>query len=150
MLQVIANAFGDDVAGDDGLNRSLLAERAFSSPENTALLNRLTHPYITERLLIKLSELTNAGERNIVLDAPQLFESRLNLICDIVVAVAANAEERARRVILRDGLSVEAAEARISAQLSDNFFREHCDFVIENNSSPEELEKSVSGVISRI
>ncbi len=150
VLAGIARFFGDDVIRGGELDRAVLAERAFSSPEKTALLNRLTHPYITERLLRRLERLTAAGQRLIVLDAPQLFESRLNLICDVIVAVVADSGERASRIKARDGLTDAQADARISAQLSDDFFRANSDLVIENQSSPEALIEKARAAASRL
>ena len=43
----------------------------------------------------------------------------------------------------RDGLSETAAAARIDAQPDEAFYREKCDFVLENNGSLEELQKQV-------
>ena len=150
VLAGIVRFFGDDVIRGGELDRAALAERAFSSPEKTALLNRLTHPYITERLLRRLERLTAAGQRLIVLDAPQLFESRLNLICDVIVAVVADSGERASRIKARDGLTDAQADARISAQLSDDFFRANSDLVIENQSSPEALIEKARAAASRL
>ena len=48
-LKLLSEHFGADIINADGtLNRKLLASRAFSSPENTAVLNSITHPLITE------------------------------------------------------------------------------------------------------
>ena len=45
VLQELAAVFGADILTEDGsLDRALLAERAFASPEETKLLNGVTHP----------------------------------------------------------------------------------------------------------
>ena len=50
ILPLLQKAFGNDILDEnDELIRKRLAERAFSSKENTALLNSITHPEITRR-----------------------------------------------------------------------------------------------------
>ncbi len=47
VLQELAAVFGKDILKEDGtLDRALLAERAFATPEETKLLNGVTHPEI--------------------------------------------------------------------------------------------------------
>lgn len=142
--------FGADLFSGNELNRRLLAFRAFETKKKTALLNSITHPQITPLFLSELERLTKSGADKIVFDAPQLFESKLNLICDCVVSVVARREIRLERVMNRDGLSREEAENRINAQFSDEFFTENSDYVIENNSDPESLRLEAKKIIERI
>ena len=47
-LKTIAAVFGEDIISDNGTpDRKLLAKRAFSSKENTALLSSIVHPFVT-------------------------------------------------------------------------------------------------------
>lgn len=51
VLSALAAAFGADLILPDGsLNRPLLAQRAFSSPGQTARLNAITHPAIIQQM----------------------------------------------------------------------------------------------------
>ena len=67
-VKTIAACFGAEIVGKDGgVDRRLLAQRAFSSKENTALLGRLVHPFVTAALFERLR-----GKTGIVIyDAPQ-------------------------------------------------------------------------------
>ena len=47
VLKLLALHFGDDILLEGKLNRKLLGERAFAEKENTALLNSITHPFIS-------------------------------------------------------------------------------------------------------
>ena len=61
-LKKLAGAFGEDVINEDGsCNRRLLAKRAFSSRENTELLNSLTHPWIISRTKEYIEGLCHKG-----------------------------------------------------------------------------------------
>lgn len=148
--ELLARCFGADILKNGELDRSLLAQKAFSSRENTALLNSVTHPFITELFLRELRRLSDAGQRKILFDAPQLFESGLDVLCDLTVAVTAPRDERLRRIRERDGLSGQDALRRIGVQFTDGFFAEKCDFVIENSSTLTALAARVGEIILRI
>ena len=66
-------------------------------------------------------------------DAPTLFEAGADDLCDKTVGVLADTETRVRRVMARDGISEQAARARILAQPDDGFYRARCDPILENN-----------------
>lgn len=132
--------FGEDIQGQDGqINRGLLASRAFSSRENTQLLNDITHPWIFLRSLKLMKEKISEGERLFVFDAPVLFESNSDLMCDLVACVMADRETRISRIMNRDKISRESAQLRLSAQHSDSFYTSQSDFVIDGTGDGEYL-----------
>ena len=137
-VRTVAAVFGADVLTSDGtLDRKLLAERAFSSKENTALLGRIVHPFVTARFF----ELLRDARGTVIYDAPQLFESGADVICDAVIAVVADKNVRLSRIMKRDGLPEKQARERIDAQLSEEYFRERSDYIIENNGDRTELRE---------
>ena len=75
-----------------------------------------------------------------ILDAPQLFESGEDALCDITVAVLSDSKTRLSRILSRDGVPEEYARARMASQKPDEFFREHCTYIIENNGTEKELQ----------
>lgn len=144
VLKRLAESFGEDILNSDGtLNRALLAKRAFSSPENTRLLNSIAHPEIVRLILKKINGEFWNGYEAVLLDAPQLFESGLHEKCDLVIAVTAPQDIRLSRIMSRDGIDEQAALMRINAQHDEMFFRTHADVVIENNNNEERLKEQV-------
>ena len=143
-VKTIAACFGSEVIAPDGTpDRQALAARAFSSPENTALLGRIVHPFVTAALLARL----RGAQGVVVYDAPQLFESGADVICDCVIAVVAEEKTRLSRIITRDGLSPEAALQRVRAQYGEDFFRANADAVWENNGDEAALAAKVRELI---
>lgn len=140
-LQDLAAVFGKDILRPDGsLDRALLAERAFSSPENTKLLNGITHPEILRLINKKINGAFFDGYEGVILDASQLFESGLNERCTLVLSVVAPESVRLSRIMARDGISKEQAFQRMNAQLSEDFFRTHSNYVLENTGTEEDLK----------
>ena len=54
-----------------------------------------------------------------------------------LVGILAPVEERVRRIMARDGIDEDYARHRIASQKSDDFYREHCDFILVNDSTQE-------------
>ncbi|MEE3374909.1 MAG: dephospho-CoA kinase, partial [Acutalibacteraceae bacterium] len=141
VLQELAAVFGKDILKEDGtLDRALLAERAFATPEETKLLNGVTHPEILRLINKKINGAFFDGYEGVILDASQLFESGLNERCTLVVSVVAPEEVRLKRIMERDGISEEKARLRMSAQYPEEFFRTHSNYVIENTGTAEDLK----------
>jgi len=144
LLPKLANVFGEDILNEDGsLNRKLLAERAFSSPEKTRLLNVTTHPEIVRLINKKIQGAFFDGYEAVIIDAPQLFESNLSNDCNFIVSVIAPKEQRIKRIMERDGITAKEAESRISAQKTDDFFKQNSDLYIENDGDLESLKQFV-------
>ena len=107
---------------------------SFSSPENTEILNKTLLPHIA-----RLVEDNIVMERINILDAPTLFESGIDRICDKTVAVLADNQTRLARITLRDNISTEEALLRISAGKPDQFYIKNADSVIYNNAEKEKF-----------
>lgn len=133
LLQSLKNAFGDDILFPDGmLNKKVLAKKAFSSPQNTELLSKITHPSVIGEInrIIKSKETENYS--GILIDAIGLFESGANELCDYTVAIVAPNDIRLKRIVKRDNISEADALLRINAQKDEKFFKENADFVLRN------------------
>ncbi|MBE6762879.1 MAG: dephospho-CoA kinase [Ruminococcaceae bacterium] len=130
-LAAITAHFGQDVLREDGtLNRGALAAKVFADPAEKAVLEAITHPAIIART----HELLAASDASLaVIDAPALFESGMDAICDTTLAVLAPAAVRFARILARDGISEEAAHLRMNAQPDDDFYRTRADHILIND-----------------
>lgn len=132
MLRAIEGRFPGAVR-DGALNRAALARQVFADPDALADLSALTHPYVLREVERRLRLAEAEGCPLAAVDAIGLFESGLAALCDATVLVTAPAGRRVRRIMERDGLSREAAEARAGAQRDDGYFRALCDHELVNN-----------------
>lgn len=144
----IAKHFGSDAIKDQSLNREYLAEIVFSDKSKLILLNKITHKYIRAEVNKILADAND--DDIIILDAPTLFESGIDEICDTVIGILASDTACAERITLRDGISTEKALSRLSNQLTNDFIIEHSDIVVYNESSLTELEKASESVIASL
>ncbi len=140
--------FGRDILAHDGtLDRRHLGRIAFSDPAALEELNRITHRYVMERIKHELEQLRKKETRAAILDAPQLFEAGADRLCTAVVAVLADRNERIERIRRRDGIDLETALRRMRAQKSDDYFRTHADYIIENDGAVEHLLPTVQTIL---
>ena len=142
ILPKLIAAFGDILNEDNSVNRKLLAQKAFSSPENTQLLNSVMHPAINN--IIKTQADNAFGKYDVVIvDAAAIIESGFADECDMLVVVTAPLEIRKQRIISRDSLSETDAMIRINGQKDDSFYLSKADFVINNNGNKNELKQQL-------
>lgn len=131
MLDALQAAFGDVLDEKDALDRPKLAQIVFSDAEKLARLNEITVPYI--RAASREAIEAQADCDIVLYDAPTLFEAGADDFCEKVVGVLADTETRVRRIMARDGIDEQAARARILAQPKDEFYREKCDYILQNS-----------------
>ena len=149
-LKTISAVFGEDIINPDGTpDRKLLAQRAFATKENTALLSRIVHPFVTAEFLNEIKRLDDSI-KVVIYDAPQLFESDFDVLCDMIISVVADKQIRLERICKRDNITQEQAELRMNAQFDESFFREKSDFIIENNADKELLNNQIERLIGEL
>lgn len=143
-LYALVRAFSPDILTKEGeLDRRTLGGIVFSDPAALALLNQTILPFIVRRIEEMRADLKEKGETFVILDAPTLFESGADALCDYIVGVCADESLRKARIIARDGLTENEALSRMASQHTEAFFREHCHSIIENNGSEQALSEAV-------
>ena len=144
-LKALVAAFGEEILLPDGsLDRRALAAAAFASPQKTELLNKTILP-----LIVKLVLGESEGLRG-VLAAATRFASGLSSGCTAAIAVSADAEIRKERIIKRDELSPDAADLRINAGKTDEYYKQKADSYLYNNSDEKAFYKRFSDILEKI
>ena len=147
-LRELMLTFGKEILLADGsLDRKALGAIVFSDPAALERLNGITHRYVMEEVRRQVELLRRREIPAAVFDAPQLFEAGAQNICGAVVSVLADRALRLERIVARDGITPEAAMRRITAQKSDEYFKTHSDYIIENNGSVDLLPAEVYRIL---
>lgn len=126
------------VVQNGGLDRKKLGKLVFADEAALLDLNRIAHGAVKEEVLRRLAAFSGTLA---AIDAIALFEGGLAELCQKTVAVIAPREDRIARLMAREGISRDYAEARLNAQHSNDYFRERCDFTLENTGSQEEFRQ---------
>ena len=130
LLSAIESRF-PGVVEDGQLNRKKLGAIVFADEKALLDLNAITHTAVKNEVLRRLESKPDLA----AIDAIALHEGGLAELCDVTVAITAPAEDRVRRLMQRDQISEEYARSRIAAQHSEDWFREKCQHILENNGS---------------
>ncbi len=135
---------------DNILDRRKLGEIVFKDKKALDWLNETIFPYITSEIFSLIKDLTKDKKMLILLDAPTLFESKINTICEKIVSVVADEHLRIQRIKERDNISIDEIKKRFSSQKSNNFFTENSDFVIENDGDLDAFFSKTNSAIAKI
>jgi dephospho-CoA kinase len=141
ILSKISDRYGPNVQLPDGtLNRKRLAEMVFTNLAERQWLEQQIHPYVRDRFQ---SELDPLDVPTVVLVVPLLFEAGMTDLVTEIWVVSCAPELQLRRMMERDHLTLEQAQARINSQLPIQEKVVRADVVLENSSTTEALLKQV-------
>lgn len=148
IYQRIKKAFGKEYfLPNHELNRAKLADLIFHDPIARSQLNDLSHPLIVEEIR---NLIQNSSENIIFLDIPLLFEANLSYLCDTIVCVYVKSEAQIERLMNRDHISKEYAEAKIKSQMSLEEKKILSDYVIESEEDFQDTKKNIINVVEQI
>ena len=146
VFQAIVDAFGAGVLVDGVIDRPFLARLVFSSADDLARLNAITHGPIVAALRERMDESTGRA----VFVALPLFRAqhRETLALDEVWGILASPDIALRRMVTSRGMTSEDAEARLAAQGSNGERAAHCDVVVWNDHGPSELLTAIDALLA--
>ncbi|MFD1773137.1 dephospho-CoA kinase [Paenibacillus rhizophilus] len=152
VLAAVAKHFGEGILLPDGtLNRSKLGEIVFNDPEALKALNGMTHPAIRRITRERMQALEKeAPERLVIADIPLLFESGQEDMFERILVVYAPREIQLERLMKRNGLTREQAEARLDSQMDIELKRAKADFVINNSGDVADTERQIAVLWDRL
>lgn len=149
MIEIIRKEFGDQVIGEDGVDRKALGKIVFNSKEKMTTLENIVHPDIIYMLENAVRDFP--GEFFFV-EMPQFFEIegkvRQSLPIGEVWLVILDRETQIHRVMKRDHINYEEAEKRLESQWPNERKIHNSDHLLYNNGSKDDLEKIVGNILN--
>lgn len=141
----VVEAFGSDVVGADGeIDRKALGAKVFAEPALRKRLEGIVWPWMRETMDKRLAKIRAEGTPVVVLEAAVLIEADWTPITDQVWVVTVAPEIARQRVMERNGLTAEQADARINAQLTNEERARHAQVIIDNSGTLDELKQHVT------
>ena len=130
LRESLISLFGDKVIINGFLNRSYIASKVFSNPQELIKLNALVHPFVQKDFDVWSASQTS----NYVLkEAAIIFETGADKLLDKVVLVESPEDLKVSRIMFRDGMTEEEVFKRMSKQWSDSQKRINADYIIQND-----------------
>ena len=149
-LQAIVERFGAGLLLPDGsLDRPALGRIVFADAAARAQLEAIVHPEVYRRIRAWVANLP-PGTRVGIADVPLLYETGHQHDFDRVIVCACPPELQIERVMTRDRLSKEEAEARLAAQWPIEEKAARADYVIRTDTSFAETDLQVRTILERL
>jgi dephospho-CoA kinase len=140
----VVSAFGPDVVNADGeIDRKALGGKVFGNPEQRKRLEGIVWPWMKATMAERLDKIRAEGTPVVVLEAAVLIEADWIPITDQVWVVIVPPGVARERVMQRNSLTAEQADARIAAQLTNEERVKHAQVIIENTGTLEDLRWKV-------
>lgn len=129
------------------VNKQKLAKIVFFNKKSRIKLENIVWPFVLQEMSTQIS--VNI-EKNIVIDAPMLFESGAFRFCNFNVAILSKRKNRFNRILKRDRLTIEMANVRINSQKTDSFYINRADGLILNNGLKFNMFMDLLSLIKKI
>ncbi len=134
----LVSEFGEEILGEDGeIDRKKLFELTFPDENKYERLNSIAFYHIMRVTKKWLSDRESEGERIAVIDAPMLYESGFDKLCQKVVCVIADTPTQVRRIMKRDGITEEQARVRLGKQKANIYYTSRADYELDNSIKNE-------------
>jgi len=140
ILKELVRAFGASVLNKQGiLDNAAIANIAFSTSENTQILNDIMHPRIQQA---EMEWRRNQTAPIAVIEASVIIESGAVGRMDALIVVMSDMDIREKRVISRGKQNLKAFQQIVARQCTDEARLAYADHIIENNASLAVLQSS--------
>lgn len=142
--QKIVAHFGQQAVLADGrLNRPWLGQLVFNDAQALQALTAITRLPIQYAMFEAIVAANQQQPDAIILDVPLLFESGWQHVCDQVLVVTASPAVVLQRLMARNHLSQQAAQARIDSQMPLAQKVARADVVIDNGVNIDKTKAAV-------
>ena len=149
LFEALVQHFGQEIILENGeLNRPLLASLIFSNTEEQEWSKQIQGEIIREELASLRDKLAQT-ESIFFMDIPLLFEQDYSSWFNETWLVYVEPDVQMERLMKRDQLSKESAEARLSAQWPLEEKKGLASQVIDNNGSQDQLLAQLNSLLER-
>ncbi|HIK46390.1 MAG TPA: dephospho-CoA kinase [Leptolyngbyaceae cyanobacterium M65_K2018_010] len=148
VLAAIVHRYGDTMRQPDGtLNRLRLGELVFNQPAEKTWLEQQIHPLVRQCFRAAMADLSQAPV--VVQVIPLLFEAGLTDQVTEIWVVACDPAQQLQRLMARNHLTPEQAQARIQSQMPLGEKIARADVILENTTDLPTLFRQVDEALQK-
>ena len=145
----VIHYFGRDILNSNGeVDRKALGKIVFNDLEKLNMLNNIIHPFVRRRIEKIIDANPHLGI--IFFEIPLLFESHMEDLFDYTINIFCDVDTQIKRIVDRDGRSVEDALKIIASQMPTLKRNSLASFSIDNNGSIKDSYKRIDEIIDEI
>jgi dephospho-CoA kinase len=140
-LDEIKATFGTEVFDSSNeLNRKILRDKVFEDRTSRNKLEAILHPRVFESIEKKIQDMDTGY---CILSIPLLFETNSEHLVDTILVIDCKEELQLKRILNRDGITLEIATDIISNQVNRENRLDKANEIITNNCALETLDNQV-------
>ena len=146
--QIMIENFSSQVLNDDlSISKGYIKNLISNDANAKKKLEDLIHPIIKEKIIKFIHD--NKTSKLIVVEVPLLFESKMNTLFDYTLGVSCSYLTQFNNLVKRGSKSPQLDLSLNSSSKFDKY-ASRCSFLINNDSTIEELKKQVDEVYSKV
>ena len=148
----LISEFGTDIIDGTGrVDKNKLSRVAFQDEDHQQRLNSVVHPYIFNLIDKEFNRVFNDKKHGVfIVDAALIYETGFDAHLDYVIVVTAHLKNRMERALGRETLSREEILKRVGFQWPEEEKVNMADFVVHNDGTEAELQKSIESLIIKL
>ena len=148
----IIKEFGSDVIdADQNIDNQKLARVAFQDEFHQLVLNSIIHPHVFKKIDSAFEKIQQQNKHNcFVVDAALIYESGADTHMDYVIVITSLLRYRTERVMSRNNMTRDDFLKRVSLQWPDEDKEHMADYIIQNNSDLNNLERESKKIFDSI
>ena len=141
-LAEIQQVFGAEMLNTDGsLNRTVMREHIFKTPDARQQLEAITHPRIRAEIIQQLAQ---ADSAYVLLVSPLLFETNQYELVQQTILIDAPEQQQLARASQRDGQTVDSIQRIMQAQMSRAERQQRATHIIFNDGDLRHLQAQLA------
>ena len=143
VINKVNNAFGFE---GNSINKDLLRKHLADNPKDIKKINKIVHPLVKQEIVKFLKE-NNKGL--VAVEVPLLYESKMDNLFDVIIAVDIDSKKQAKLISERDGnKSADLKEINKASTFDKN--KNKADFIINNDADLNSLNNTVIKLINKL
>ncbi len=135
----------DKYSSEKQINRKLLKKIIFKDKKNREWINKLLHPLIKETMIKECNQYKD--DKVILLVVPLLFEAKFEDLCTEIWLVKCTEEEQIKRLVKRDKISKQEADAILKLQMNFEAKTKLSDVILDNSDKKKQWINKIKELI---
>ncbi len=144
MAKTVGQTFG--LPFTDKVDKSILRDYINNHPKDRKKLEKLVHPQV-KREILKIFKTVNSCI--IVVEVPLLFESKMDNLFDVIIAVDVPKNKQKELLYQRNPQTAEAL-LKINSEHKFDENKNKADFVVNNSASLDSLKVKIDKIINEL
>ena len=141
-LAEIQQVFGAEMLNTDGsLNRTVMREHIFKTPDARQQLEAITHPRIRAEIIQQLAQ---ADSAYVLLVSPLLFETNQYELVQQTILIDAPEQQQLARSSQRDGQTVDSIQRIMQVQMSRAERQQRATYIVLNDGDLTHLHAELA------